>query len=369
LVDDAEAEESIHPADDEDLAALLYTSGTTGRPKGVMLTHGNLHANAINGRDTADDVERGNVGLSVLPLSHSFGLGLLVGGWVSKQTGMAVLHKWFDLEKVFQDIQKYKVTGMAGVPTMFLYMLHYPDADKYDTSSMETWLVAAAPMPLEKLKEFEEKFGGVMYVGYGLTETSPGVAVQHETIPRKHGSVGPAMANVELKIFTEADEEVPTGEVGEVVVRGKNVMKGYFNMPEETAAALRNGWLHTGDMGYLDEDGHLYLVERKKDLIIRGGFNIFPKDIEEILYQYPAVAEAAVVARPDELMGEEVFAYVVLKHGESATEDELIEHCRSHLAKYKCPSHVEFIDEMPKTPIGKIQKKELRKLAEEAKPE
>jgi long-chain acyl-CoA synthetase len=146
-------------------------------------------------------------------------------------------------------------------------------------------------------------------------------------------------------------------------------MKGYFNMPDETAAALRNGWLHTGDMGYLDEDGHLYLVERKKDLVIRGGFNIFPKDIEEILYQHPAIAEAAVVGKPDELMGEEVFAYVVLKHGESATEDELIEHCRSHLAKYKCPSRVEFIDTMPKTPIGKIQKKELRKLAEGANSE
>jgi long-chain acyl-CoA synthetase len=365
VLSDSEPDETIHPTQDDDLAVLLYTSGTTGRPKGVMLTHGNLYANAINGRDTAGDSDRGNIGLSVLPLSHSYGLGLLVAGWVSDRIGKAVLLRWFDLEKVFQAIEKYKVNGMAGVPTMFLYMLHYPDADKYDTSSMEFWLVAAAPMPQEKLKEFENKFGGEMYVGYGLTEASPGVAVQRETVPRKQGSVGPAMANVDMRIFDEDDNELPPGEVGEVVVRGKNVMKGYFKMPEETAEALKNGWLHTGDMGYLDEDGHLYIVERKKDLIIRGGFNIFPKDIEELLYRHPAVAEAAVVGKSDELMGEEVLAYVVLKHDEKATEQELIEFCREHLAKYKCPKRVQFLDAMPKTPIGKIQKKELRKLAEQ----
>jgi long-chain acyl-CoA synthetase len=364
LVEDAEPEETIHPTQDDDLAVLLYTSGTTGRPKGVMLTHGNLYANSINGRDTAGDSDRGDVGLSVLPLSHSYGLSLLVSGWVSERTGKAILHRWFDLAKVFQDIEKYKVNTMAGVPTMYLYMLHYPDADKYDTSSMSFWLVGAAPMPQEKLKEFEEKFGGEMFVAYGLTEASPGVAAQRETLPRKQGSVGPAMENVEMRIFDEDDKELPAGEAGEVVVRGKNVMKGYFKMPDETAAALKNGWLHTGDIGYVDEDGHLYIVERKKDLIIRGGFNIFPKDIEEILYRHADVAEAAVVGKSDELMGEEVSAYVVLKPGAKATEGELIDYCREHLAKYKCPSHVEFLDEMPKTPIGKIQKKELRKLAD-----
>jgi len=366
LASDAAPEEAIYPTEDDDTAVLLYTSGTTGRPKGVMLTHGNLHANAINGRDTAGDSDRGNVSLSVLPLSHSYGLGLLVGGWVNETTGRAVLLRWFDLEKVFQAIEKYKINTMAGVPTMFLYMLHYPDADKYDTSSMEFWLVGASPMPQEKLKEFEAKFGGEMYVAYGLTEASPGVAVQRETVPRKQGSVGPAMANVEIKIFDESDTELRPGEVGEIVVRGKNVMKGYFKMPDETAEALRGGWLRTGDMGCVDEDGHLYIVERKKDLIIRGGFNIFPKDIEEILYKHPAVAEAAVVGKPDELMGEEVFAYIVLKTDAEASGEELIEYCRSHLAKYKCPSRVEFLDSLPKTPIGKIQKKELRKLAEES---
>ncbi len=357
------SEEEIHPAQDNDLAVLLYTSGTTGRPKGVMLTHANLRAQAENARDTSAETDRGDVSLSVLPLSHSYGLGLLVGSWVSEKQGRAILLRWFDLEKVFRAIQKYKINGMAGVPTMYLYMLHYPEADNYDTSSMETWLVGAAPMPQEKLKEFEEKFGGEMYVAYGLTEASPGVAAQREGIPRKQGSVGPAMANVEMKIFDEADNELPVGEVGEIVARGRNIMKGYFKMPDATEETLRNGWLHTGDVGYIDEDGHLFIVERKKDLIIRGGFNIFPKDIEEILYRHSAVAEAAVVGRPDELMGEDVLAYVVLKPGGEASEEELVEYCRSHLAKYKCPKSIEFLDAMPKTPIGKIQKKELRKLA------
>ncbi len=364
-VEDTGPEETIHPTDDGDLAVLLYTSGTTGRPKGVMLTHGNLWANAMNGRNTSGDVDRGEVSLSSLPLSHSYGLGLLVSGWVSPRTGRNVLLPWFDLEDVFSAIQKYKVSSMAGVPTMFLYMLHYPDADKYDTSSVEFWLVGASPMPQEKLSEFEKKFGGEMYMAYGLTEASPGVAVQRETIPRKPGSVGTAMVGVEMKIFDESDIELPPNEMGEIVVRGANVMKGYFNMPDETAKTLRNGWLHTGDIGYVDEDGHLYIVERKKDLIIRGGFNIIPKDIEEILYKHPAVAEAAVVGKPDEMMGEQVLAYVVLKQKIEASEDDLIEHCRSHLAKYKCPTYIEFLESMPKTPIGKIQKKELRKLAEQ----
>ncbi|RJP20701.1 MAG: long-chain-fatty-acid--CoA ligase [Candidatus Abyssobacteria bacterium SURF_5] len=357
-------DDSIHPADDEDLAVLLYTSGTTGTPKGVMLTHKNLYANALNIKNTAGDSDRGDVSLAVLPLSHSYGLGLLVSGYVSDRTGKTVLLRWFNLEEVFRCIDKYKIANMAGVPTMYIYMLHYPDADKYELSSMKNWLVGAAPMSQATLKQFEEKFGGEMYVAYGLSEASPGVASERDTFPRKPGSVGKPMVGVDVKIVDENDKEVPAHTVGEILCRGGNIMKGYYKMPEQTEEALRGGWLHTGDMGMFDEDGYLYIVERKKDLIIRGGFNIYPKDVEEVLYKHPAVAEAAVVGKSDAYMGEEVLAYVVKAPGAEATAADLIVHCQANLAKYKCPRRIEFLDSMPKNPIGKIQKKELRKLAQ-----
>jgi len=361
LIDESEPESDIHPADDDDVAVMIYTSGTTGRPKGVMLTHKNLHSHAVNGTSSMQDDEMGGVSLSVLPLSHSYGLGLLVGGYLVK--GKGVLLRWFNLEEVFRAIEEYKIQDMAGVPTMFIYMLHYPEADKYDTSSMRRWVVGAAPMSRESLRRFEEKFGGKMYVGYGLSEMSPAVAFEREPFKRKPGSTGVAMNGVDVNIFNEDDGELLPGEVGEVVCRGDNMMKGYYKMPEETEQALRGGWLHTGDMGYLDDEGYLYIVERKKDLVIRGGFNIFPKDIEEVLYTHAAVAEAAVVGKPDELMGEEVVAYVVLAPGAEVSAEELIAHCQSNLAKYKCPKTVKFLDELPKNPIGKIQKKDLRKMA------
>lgn len=361
IIGESEPDPDIHATADDDLAVLIYTSGTTGRPKGVMLTHKNLHSHAVNGLNSMQEDQLRDVGLSVLPLSHSYGLGLLVGGYLRKVRG--VLLRWFNLEEVFQSIEKYKIEAMAGVPTMFIYMLHYPEADKYDTSSVQDWTVGAAPMSQESLKQFEQKFGGKMYVGYGLSEMSPTVAFEREPFLCKPGSTGPAMKGVEIKIFDENDNELSPSEVGEIVCKGDNMMKGYYKMPEETEQAMRGGWLHTGDMGYLDEEGYLFIVERKKDLIIRGGFNIFPKDIEEVLYTHPAVAEAAVVGKPDELMGEEVMAYVVLAPGGTATPEDLIGHCRSTLAKYKCPKYIEFLDEMPKNPIGKIQKKELRQLA------
>jgi long-chain acyl-CoA synthetase len=365
LISESEGDDDIHPTNDDETAVLLYTSGTTGKPKGVMLTHSNLYANALNIKRTAGGADRGDVSLAVLPLSHSYGLGLLVSGYVSDRTGKTVLLRWFNLEGVFQSIEKYKVANMAGVPTMYIYMLHYPDADKYDVSSMKNWLVGAAPMSQVTLKQFEEKFGGEMYVAYGLSEASPGVAAERDSFPRKLGSVGKPMVGVEVKIVDENDHELPRNSVGEITCRGGNIMKGYYKMPEQTEEALRGGWLHTGDMGYLDEDGYLYIVERKKDLIIRGGFNIYPKDVEEALYKHPAVAEAAVVGKPDEFMGEEVVAYVVQAPGATVAAEELTAHCQANLAKYKCPRRIEFLDSMPKNAIGKIQKKELRNLARE----
>jgi long-chain acyl-CoA synthetase len=346
-----------------DLAVILYTSGTTGHPKGVMQTHHNLYAAAMNSWNTATTHDPTDVSLLVLPLAHSFGLGVQISGYLFGTK--AVLMRWFDAEQALQLIQEHRVSAMAGVPTMFVMMLHHPKAGEYDTSSMQRWLVGAAPMPVEQLRQFEAKFGGTMYVGYGLSEACPGVAVEREGMPRKPGSCGVPMEGVQVRIIDEAGNDVPRGEVGEVLARGENISPGYYRNADATAETFRDGWLHTGDMGYLDDDGYLFIVERKKDLIIRGGFNVYPKDVEEVLYRHPAVQEAAVVSAPHETLGEEVCAYVVLKQGASATAEELIAHCQSELAKYKTPRHVTFLDAMPKTLIGKIIKKELRRMAAE----
>jgi long-chain acyl-CoA synthetase len=275
-----------------------------------------------------------------------------------------VLLRWFNPEGVLEAIQRYRVQSMAGVPTMFVYLLHYPDAGRFDTSSMRSWGSGAAPLPAEIVEPFETKFGGRLLEGYGLTEASPVVSAHRFSGVRKLGSVGQAIPGVEIGILDDADQAVAARDIGEVCVRGPNVMQGYYRLPEETAAALRGGWLHTGDMGRLDGDGYLYIVERKKDLIIRGGFNIYPREVEDVLYAHPAVAEAAVVGMRDSLMGEEVLAWVALKPGATTDEATLLTFCQSRLAKYKSPRHIRFLDALPKSPIGKILKKELRRLSE-----
>jgi long-chain acyl-CoA synthetase len=345
----------------DDLATILYTSGTTGQPKGVMQTHHNLYANAMNSWNTATTRERGETSLLVLPLAHSFGLSALLSGYLFG--GRAVLMRWFNPEGALELIQKHRVKTMAGVPTMFVYMLMHEGADRYDTSSVTRWLVGAAPMPMEQLRAFEQKFGGTMYVGYGLTESCPGVAVEREGMPRKPGSTGMPMEGVTVKIVDDDRKVLQAGEIGEVVATGENISPGYYRNPEATAETFRDKWLFTGDVGYLDADGYLFIVERKKDLIIRAGFNVYPKDVEEVIYRHAAVREAAVVGVPDERMGEEVCAYVVKKDGAELTAAELTVHCQAHLAKYKTPKFIEFLPVLPKTNIGKIQKKELRKLA------
>jgi long-chain acyl-CoA synthetase len=344
-----------------DLAVILYTSGTTGQPKGVMQTHANLHANSMNSYNSAAHRDLDITSLLVLPLAHSFGLSVLVTGYLFG--GKAVLMRWFDPEGALRLIQEHRVDAMAGVPTMFVYMMNHPNADQYDTSSVTRWLVGAAPMPHEQKAQFEKKFGGTMYTGYGLTESCPGIAVEREGMPRKPGSTGIAMAGVEIKIVDDDGKELPAGQVGEIVARGENISPGYFELPEETRESFREGWLFTGDVGLLDEDGYLFIVERKKDLVIRGGLNVYPKDVEEVLAAHPAVQECAVVGVPDSLMGEEVCAYVVKKYGVEVTPDELIQHCQSQLAKYKTPRYLELVSSLPKTNIGKIQKKELRAIA------
>jgi long-chain acyl-CoA synthetase len=346
--------------DPDDIAVILYTSGTTGRPKGVALSHANLLTNT-RAAASLYELDRTQWALVTLPLSHAYGLMVMNSGLVLGTR--AVLLRWFQPELVLETIQAYRVHTMSAVPTMLTYLLHYPDGQRFDTSSVRAWGSGAAPLPLEIVAPFEEKYGGRILEGYGLTEATTVVSVHRFSGVRKLGSVGQPIPGVEVRIRDDGGRDLPPGEIGEVCVRGQSVMLGYYRMPEETARTVRAGWLHTGDMGRLDEDGYLYIVERKKDLIIRGGFNVFPRDVEEVLYANPKVAEAAVVGAPDSLMGEEVLAFVVLKAGAEATGVEIVDFCQRHLARYKCPKQVRFLDTLPKSPIGKILRKELRTLA------
>jgi long-chain acyl-CoA synthetase len=246
------------------------------------------------------------------------------------------------------------------VPTMLIYLLNYPEADRFDTRSMRVWGSGAAPLPVEIVEPFERKFGGRILEGYGLTEASPVVSAHRLSGPRRIGSVGRAIPGVEISIQDDLDRPLPAGELGEVCVRGRNVMVGYYRNPEETARTVRAGWLHTGDMGRLDDNGFLFIAERKKDLIIRGGFNIYPREVEEVLYAHPKVAEAAVVGMKDPLMGEDVLAFVVLRSGERASAEEIGAFCEGRLARFKCPKQIRFVESLPKSPIGKVLRKELR---------
>ncbi|MDP4171506.1 MAG: AMP-binding protein, partial [Bacillota bacterium] len=268
----------------------------------------------------------------------------------------------FDLEEVMNTIKTEQPTVFPGVPTMYVALTNHPNAEDYGIDSIEVCNSGSAPMPVELLKEFEKKTGSKILEGYGLSEASPTTHCNPTFAERKAGSVGIGLPSTEYKIMDLAAglDEVPTGELGEVVVKGPQVMKGYWNMPEETAHALRDGWLYTGDIGRVDEDGYLYIVDRKKDLIIASGYNIYPRDIEEVLYEHPSVQEAVVIGMPDPYRGESVKAVIVTKAGKDASEDEIIEYCRQNMAAYKVPSVVEFRSQLPKTSVGKILRRALR---------
>jgi long-chain acyl-CoA synthetase len=341
----------------DDLAVILYTSGTTGVPKGVALSHDNLESNA-RAAASLNELGREDWAVAVLPLSHSYGLTVMNAGHILGSR--AALLRWFNPEAVLQTIQEFRAVSMSAVPTMLIYLLNYPEADRFDTRSMRVWGSGAAPLPVEIVEPFERKFGGRILEGYGLTEASPVVSAHRLSGPRRIGSVGRAIPGVEISIQDELDRPLPAGELGEVCVRGRNVMVGYYRNPEETARTVRAGWLHTGDMGRLDDDGFLFIAERKKDLIIRGGFNIYPREVEEVLYAHPKVAEAAVVGMKDPLMGEDVLAFVVLRSGERASAEEIGAFCEGRLARFKCPKQIRFVESLPKSPIGKVLRKELR---------
>jgi long-chain acyl-CoA synthetase len=270
-----------------------------------------------------------------------------------------VLVPRFEPEAVLRAIQDAGVTIFSGVPTMYQYLLRHPGSDEYDTSSLRIGVSGGAAIPVEVLKAFEEQFGVVILEGYGLSETSPTTCFNRSVEQRKIGSIGLPIWGTEAKVVNEEDEEVPRGERGELVVRGHNIMKGYYKNPEATADAMRGGWFHTGDMATMDEDGFVFIVDRVKDMILRGGYNVYPREVEEAIYEHPAIAEVAVIGMPYEELGEDVRAVVALKEGESATEDEIIAFAKERVAAYKYPRSVVFMDDLPKTATGKILKREL----------
>ena len=294
---------------------ILYTSGTTGKPKGAELTHLNLFRNADVSSRTTCEIAAGDVVLGALPLFHSF--GQTVGMNASLMVGACLtLVPKFDPGEALATMQRDGVTHFYGVPTMFGALLHHPERESYDTSSLRTCITGGASMPVEVLRGFEEAFGAIVLEGYGLSETSPVASSNHPDKERKPGSIGTPIEGVEMKVVDEDDNEVAQGEVGEIVIRGHNIMKGYWQRPDATEEAMRGGWFHSGDMARIDEEGYFYIVDRKKDLIIRGGYNVYPREVEEVLYEHPKIREAAVVGVPHDEWGEEIGAAVVLHDGE-----------------------------------------------------
>ncbi len=337
---------------------ILYTSGTTGQPKGAELTHFNLSTNVeVLCTDlmelTPDDVIFGG-----LPLFHSFGQTCTLNAAITSGATLSLLPR-FDPTQALQLLAGHRATVFAGVPTMYGALLAHPDRRSYDVSALRVCVSGGSAMPVEVLRGFEEAFGCKVLEGYGLSETSPVASFNHPDRDRKPGSIGTPIRGVQMRVVDDQGRDVPQGEVGEIVIRGDNIMKGYWQRPQETAAAIPDGWFRSGDMGRIDEDGYFAIVDRKKDLIIRGGYNVYPREVEEVLYEHPAVAEAAVIGVADAQLGEEVAAAVALKPGATVDPDELRDHVKSLVAAYKYPRKVWIVDELPKGPTGKILKRAI----------
>jgi long-chain acyl-CoA synthetase len=350
--------DGLHPTRPDDTAVILYTSGTTGKPKGAELTHANLLVNCSVVVPRLVPVGPDDVALATLPLFHSFGQTCIQNATLS-MGGCFTLLPRFTPEEAAAIVKRDRVTLFAGVPTMYFALLHH--AGEVDFSSVKWCMSGGAPLPVEVMKAFEAKFGVEILEGYGLSETSPVASFNMPGRPRKAGSIGYPVWGVELQIQDAEGRPLPDGERGEICIRGHNVMKGYLGRAEATAESLRGGWFHSGDIGIRDADGSFRIVDRVKDMILRGGFNVYPREVEEVLYGHPAVGEAAVIGIDHQSHGEEVKAVVALKAGQSATAEDLIAFCRERLAAYKYPRIVEFVDALPKGPTGKILKRELKK--------
>lgn len=349
----------IAPDDD---AIIIYTSGTTGRPKGCLLTHRNLIANARQITDWMG-FTKSDCLLTVMPLFHMNAVSVTTMTPLYAGASTVVSPK-FSASKFWRIISDYKATSFGSVATMLSMLLAtYPNGvpENCETSQLRFAMCGSAPVPAEVLKRFEETFNCLVIEGYGLSESTCRSTFNPPNAHRRPGSCGQAIGN-EMQIVDDNDNELPDGELGEIVLRGENILKGYFKNEEATRRAFRGGWFHTGDIGYRDSDGFFYIVDRKTDMIIRGGENIYPREIDEVLYQHPAVQAAAVIGVPDDLYGEEVAAFIVLKEGVQATEDEIKNFCRQRLADYKCPKTVRFVADIPKGPTGKLLKRDLARL-------
>ena len=340
-----------------DAAVIIYTSGTTGIPKGATLTHANLRAGAEVAGGLVDAGPE-SVVVAALPLFHVFGMTAVMNTSFLAG-GLMTLVVRFDPSKVLEVIERDRATTFAGVPTMYTALLHHHDRGRYDVSALRLCVSGGSAMPVEVLRGFDEAFGATVLEGYGLSETTGMASFNLRDRDRKPGSIGVPVGGTEMNVVDDDDREVPRGEPGEIVMRGPFVMSGYWGRDDASAEAMRGGWFHTGDIATVDADGYFWIVDRKKDLIIRGGYNVYPREIEEILYTHPAVLEAAVVGVPDDALGEEVGAAVVVKPGSHATPDELRDHVRSRVAAYKYPRLVWLTGGLPKGPTGKILKREI----------
>jgi long-chain acyl-CoA synthetase len=346
----------------EDLALLQYTGGTTGVAKGVMLTHRNILANVMQICAWFPDLKKGAHRLvAILPFFHVFGMTVAMN-WALYIGSTIILVPKFQVDEFLKLLHKSRPTLFPGVPTIFVAIVNHPRINEYDLSSVRFCITGSAPMPVEVLSKFEKMTGSVVVEGFGLSEASPVTHVNPLDGVRKPGSIGLPVPDTDARVvrLEGSDQDVPIGEEGEIIVRGPQVMKGYWNMPDETARALRDGWLYTGDIAKMDEEGYFYIVDRKKDMVIAGGYNIYPREIEEVLYQHPKVMDAVIIGIPDPYRGETVKAFVVAKPGVELTEKEILDFCKTRLAAYKMPKVVELRESLPKTMVGKVLRRELR---------
>jgi long-chain acyl-CoA synthetase len=359
LLADADPTGEIADRVADDTAVILYTSGTTGKPKGAQLTHANLSVNADVSR-LLFSLAPEDVVLGALPLFHAFGQTCGLNTAVAAGASLALIPR-FDASHALEVIERYGVTVFEGVPTMYAALLHHPERDRFDVSTLRMCVSGGAALAVELLREFERTFGCVILEGYGLSETSPVACFNHPDRERMPGSIGTPVEGVEMKLVDLHRRDSAPGEVGEIAIRGHNVMKGYWNRPDASAEAIdADGWFYSGDMARLDAEGRYFIVDRKKELIIRGGYNVYPREIEEVLYEHPAVREAAVIGVPHADLGEEVGAAVALRAGTQATESEIREFVKTNVAAYKYPRQVWFVDELPKGPTGKVLKRKIQ---------